>query len=93
MNAVLIYLLTQVIGDYSFRANYWAAMGFTPSTSLFPLTLITSAVKGGTSIPGLLTLDWEQVLILAIVVADGIYIWEFLRRSKQPIRAMDSPAQ
>jgi hypothetical protein len=43
------------------------------------LFLITSAVKPSASIPGLLTLDWQQIIVLLLVVIDAVYISTVLR--------------
>jgi hypothetical protein len=82
VNAVLLYLFFLVSGDYAFRAGYWASMGFTPTTSLFPFSLVTSAKNGQTSIPGLLTLDWHQVIVAILIVADALYLWSWLRSQR-----------
>ena len=95
VNVVLIFLFTQVSADLVYRNNYWAAMAFTPSTSLFPLTLVTSAVRGQTAIPGLLTVDWEQVILIVLAVADSIYLWSWYssRRPKAQGPAIQSEGQ
>jgi hypothetical protein len=91
VNAVLVFLFTQVSGDLVFRNNYWAAMGFYPTTTLYPLSLVTSAVKGQTSIPGLLTVDWEQVIVVVLVFADLVYFWSWYSARRRSARAQ-SPA-
>ncbi len=78
VNVLLIALLLWITGDYGFRAAYWGGEGFTPTTVRYPLFLITSAVKGSTSIPGLLTVDWQQVVILILAVTDAIYVSSLL---------------
>jgi hypothetical protein len=81
-NAVLIALLLWITGDYSYRASYWVTEGFTSTTVRYPLFLITSAVKGGTSIPGLLTVDWQQIVLLVLVVTDAVYAYALLQARK-----------
>jgi hypothetical protein len=83
-NLVLIALLFWITGDYSFRIAYWGTEVFTPTTVRYPLFLVTSAVKGSTCvpstcIPGLLTLDWQQVVLLLMAVTDAVYLWSLLR--------------
>jgi hypothetical protein len=89
-NLILIALFFWISGDYDFRASYWATEVFTPTTVRYPLFLFTSAVKGSTSIPGLLTLDWQQVVVLLLVVTDLVYLSSLLRafRGSRPPRAI-----
>ncbi len=85
VNAILIALLLWVTGDYGFRASYWASEKFSSATTRYPLFLITSAAKGSTAIPGLLTVDWQQVVLLVLVVADLIYVRGlFLNSQRRP---------
>ena len=91
VNAVLLYLFWAVSADYAFRDGYWASMGFTPTTSLFPFALITSATSGQTSIPGLLTLDWHQVIAVILIVADALYLWAWLRARRDGSGARAPP--
>jgi hypothetical protein len=78
-NAVLIAILLWITGDYSYRDSYFATEGFTTTTVRYPLFLITSALKGSTTIPGLLTLDWQQVVLLLLLVTDAVYAYSVLR--------------
>ena len=78
-NLVLIALFLWITGDYTFRTAYWGTEVFTPTTVRYPLFLVTSAVKGSTTIPGLLTLDWQQVVLLLMAVTDAVYLWSVLR--------------
>jgi len=88
-NLVLVALFLWITADYSFRTAYWGTEAFTPTTVRYPLFLFTSAVKGTTgclsvspactSIPGLLTLDWQQVVLLLMVVTDAVYLSSVLR--------------
>ena len=83
-NLVLIALLFWITADYAFRTAYWGTEVFNPTTVRYPLFLVTSAVKGstciaGTCIPGLLTLDWQQVVLLLIAVTDAVYLWSLVR--------------
>lgn len=84
VNVVLIAFFVLVSGDYAYRASYWGSMGFSPTTSLYPFSLVTSATNGQTSIPGLLTLDWHQVIAVILVVVDTLYLWSWLRGRRGP---------
>jgi hypothetical protein len=97
VNLVLIGLLFWITGDYAFRTAYWGTEVFTPTTVRYPLFLVTSAVKGSTCvpstcIPGLLTLDWQQVVLLLMAVTDAVYIWSLLRMRRGAAEA-PRPAQ
>jgi hypothetical protein len=87
VNVVLIVLLVWIAGDYGFRAAYWGGEGFAPTTVRYPLFLITSAVKGPTSIPGLLTVDWQQVAVLILALTDAVYVLSLLRTRRGNPRA------
>jgi hypothetical protein len=90
VNVLLIALLLWITGDYSYRAAYWGSENFSPTTIRYPLFLITSAVKSSTSIPGLLTVDWQQIVVLMLVVTDGVYLSGLLRDRR---RNAPQPAQ
>jgi hypothetical protein len=82
VNVVLIALLLWITGDYGFRAAYWGTEGFRPTTVRYPLFLVTSAVKGSTSIPGSLTVDWQQVVVLVLALTDSVFLSSVLRRRR-----------
>jgi hypothetical protein len=79
VNVLLIALLLWITGNYSLRIAYWQSENFSPATVRYPLFLITSAVKGSTSIPGILTVDWQQIVVLILVVTDAIFVSSLLR--------------
>jgi hypothetical protein len=81
VNAFLIPLLALVTENYGLRAAYWSSEGFTSTTVRYPLFFITSAVKGSTHIPGLLSVDWQQIVALVIIVVDGIFLISAFRPS------------
>jgi hypothetical protein len=78
-NVVGIILAYLIYGDRVYRVNYWNAMGFVSTTSYYPFLYTTSAVKGAISIPGLLTVDWLQVIIVVMVIVDGMFAFGYLR--------------
>jgi hypothetical protein len=82
VNAILIPLLVLITKNYDLRTAYWLSEGFTPTTARYPLLMITSAVKGSTRIPGLLSVDWQQVIALILVVTDGTYAWSAYKSSR-----------
>ena len=69
-----------VYDDRVWRVAYWQSLGFTPTTSYFPLFYITSAVGERTSIRGVLTVDWLQVIVLVALVVDVATLVGILRR-------------
>lgn len=82
INAVLIPLLALITQNYGLRMAYWGHEGFAPTMTRYPLFFITSAVKGSTTIPGLLSVDWQQVILLLIILTDALYAWSAVRGSK-----------
>ena len=75
VNALLIPLLILITENYGLRGAYWASEGFTSTTVRYPLFFITSAVKGATHIPGIFSLDWQQVVLVVLVVTDAVFAW------------------
>jgi hypothetical protein len=75
VNALLIPLLVLITENYGLRTAYWASEGFASTTVRYPLFFITSAVRGATHIPGILSVDWQQVVLLVLVVTDAVYVW------------------
>lgn len=73
VNAFLIPLLALITENYDLRSAYWASEGFTSTTVRYPFFFITSAVRGTTHIPGLLSVDWQQVVLFVLIVADGVF--------------------
>ena len=82
VNAILIPLLYLITKNYDLRTAYWLSEGFTPTTVRYPLLMITSAVKGSTRIPGLLSVDWQQVIALLLVLTDATYAWSAFKSSR-----------
>ena len=73
-NAVLIALLALVRQDQIARFDYWNSIGFSPDTVYSIFLLRYPAVRGNTSLPGLPTLDWAQILLVVVVLVDVYYI-------------------
>ncbi|MDG6915818.1 MAG: hypothetical protein JRM86_06080 [Nitrososphaerota archaeon] len=86
VNAVLIPLLALITENYGLRMAYWAHEGFTPTMTRYPLFFITSAVNGSTRIPGLLSVDWQQVILLLILLTDAFYAWSVYKDGKRARR-------
>jgi len=93
-NGVAAVLAALVYDDRVWRAGYWHSMGFTPTTTYYPLFYVTSAVNGATSIPGTLTVDWLQVILVAAIVLDGLALASAVlgRRRKAAIASMPKGA-
>lgn len=83
VNGILIALFLWITGDYAFRASYWASEGFTPTMVRYPLFFLTSAEKGSISIPGQLTVDWQQIVPLLLAVVDAIYLSSLFRSRRR----------
>ena len=75
VNAFLIPLLLLITENYGLRSAYWASEGFTSTTVRYPFFFITSAVRGNTHIPGLLSVDWQQVVLVVLVAVDAVFLW------------------
>jgi hypothetical protein len=77
VKVILIALLALITQNYALRMAYWGRPqdGFIPTMTRYPFFFITSAVRGSTHLPGLLSVDWQQVIILVLVVVDGLYVW------------------
>jgi len=85
VNAFLIPLLALVTENYGLRASYWGSEGFTYTTVRYPFFFIPSAVKGATHLPGLLSVDWQQVVLLLLVVIDGVFVLSALRGRRRDV--------
>ena len=85
VNAILIPLLVLITQNYALRMAYWARPGdgFTPTMTRYPFFFITSAVRGSIHLPGLLSVDWQQVILLLLIVFDGLFILSALK-SRSP---------
>jgi hypothetical protein len=79
INVLLIPILVLITENYGLRTAYWVSEGFVPATTRYPFFFTTSAVRGSTSIPGLLSVDWQQVIIAVLVVVDGVFAWSALK--------------
>jgi hypothetical protein len=88
-NLVILALIWEVLQDDAGRTAYFQTLGFTPSTHYYPFFYITTAVDGTTYIPGLLTLDWVQVLAVVLLLLDLSFIIGYMRRQ----RSMMAPTQ
>jgi len=84
-NAVIVALLLWVTGDDAYRASYWSSEQFVSTLSRVPLFFSWSAARGSSAIPGLLTLDWQQVLLVGLFVVDALYIRGILHSRKSSI--------
>ena len=81
-NGIGIFLAALVAGDQAWRLSYWHSLGFTPNTTYYPFFLITSATKGSDTIPGQLTIDWLQVLVVVLVIVDLFVLIGYIRRKR-----------
>jgi hypothetical protein len=91
VNAILIALLVLITENYGLRAAYWSSEGFTSNMVRYPFFFITSAVKGPTHIPGLFSVDWQQVVLFVLIVADAIFALG-VYRSRRPKHQTETSA-
>jgi hypothetical protein len=85
VNAILISLLALITQNYALRMAYWGKPqdGFTPTMTRYPFFFITSAVKGSTHLPGLLSVDWQQVVLVVLILTDAVYLWSSIRSGRR----------
>jgi hypothetical protein len=83
VNALLIPLLALITENYALRAAYWGHENFTYNMVRYPFLFITSATNGSTHIPGLLSIDWQQVVLVVLVLADGWFVWSALKSRRR----------
>jgi len=88
VNAILIPLLALITENYGVRAAYWRSEHFTSTMVRYPFFFITSAVNGSTHIPGILSVDWQQIVLLVIVLVDGWFVWSELKGMRRGPGAM-----
>jgi hypothetical protein len=82
-NVIALILADLVYSDRVWRVGYWEnVLGFTPHTAYYPFFYVTSAVRGSTSIPGTLTVDWLQVILVIMVLVDGSFALAYFRRRR-----------
>jgi hypothetical protein len=84
-NLVILALIWEVLQDDAGRIAYFQTLGFTPTTHYYPFFFITTAVDGNTYIPGLLTLDWVQVLAVILLLLDLSFIIGYVRRQRSTV--------
>lgn len=83
VNAVLIPLLALITENYGLRAAYWGSEHFTYTMVRYPFLFITSAASGSTHIPGVLSVDWQQVVLVVLVLTDGWFVWSALKARRR----------
>lgn len=89
-NTVILALLYYVEKDLAYRNSYAATVGFTASTVYYFLTHQLVLTGRGVTLTSPPTLDWAQVLVVALVALDLLYASRFLRRPKPPILQPDN---
>jgi len=85
INALLLILAYLVYQDLSSRDAYAHELAFSPSTSFSLFSRVFSLTGRGTILVSPLTLDWPQVLILALIVFDIYSLLGILLRRKPSI--------
>ena len=78
LNVIVVYLVALVRSDQASRLQYWNSIGFSPSQVYSSFTLRYPAVSGTVSIPGLITLDWVQILLVFLVIVDVYQVASFV---------------
>jgi hypothetical protein len=83
-NVVILAIIWAILQDDAGRVAYFQSLGFTTSTAYYPFFYVTSASNQATHIPGLLTLDWTQVLAVVLAILDVGFLLPVLRRNGVP---------
>jgi hypothetical protein len=92
INAILLALTYLVYQDILFRDRYAHQLNFSPSTSYSALSHVVTLTEGTTVLSSPLTLDWPQLLVLAWVAIDVLYVVEFVRKWSSSRRQATPPA-
>jgi len=84
VSAVILWLLSWVSQDQAARVVYAAREGndFVLARSILVLSSTLSGRAGPLTSP--LTLDWAQVIIVALAIIDAVYIYGFLKSKSPP---------
>lgn len=93
LNIVLLYVYSLVGQDFASRLAYDRSIGMAPSVSYSVFTYVLSGSNGATFIPGLLTLDWSQVILVALVVVDAGFVISLLQERRQRAGRSQGPSQ
>ena len=85
LDAVLLVALALVLGDLQWRVDYASTRnGYKPAyAAAFAYSLLTrtfSMTGGAIQLTSPLTLDWVQVISVALVVVNGWYFYGLLRK-------------
>ena len=83
-NVLILAIIWAILQEDAGRVAYFQSLGFTTSTAYYPFFYVTSASNQATRIPGLLTLDWTQVMAAVLVVLDAGFLLPLVRRSRGP---------
>jgi hypothetical protein len=92
-NAVGLILIWAVYQDFMSRIAYFHQLGFSPHTTYYPFFYIMSVTNANPPIPGILTLDWIQVVAAILVVADAFFAVGLWRRMGLQKGALTPPAE
>ncbi len=92
INAILLALTYLVYQDLLFRDRYAHQLNFSPSNSYSALSHVLTLTGGTTVLSSPLTLDWLQLLTLALVAIDVLNVVEFVRKRSLSQRQATPPA-
>jgi len=84
VNAFLIPLLALITENYGLRMAYFVREGFVPTMTRYPFFFITSVTGASPPIPGLLSVDWQQVVLIVLLVTDAVYVYSATRAGRRP---------
>ncbi len=90
VNWVVLALVYLAELDLAFRNSYAGSLNFAPSSGYSVLTHVFTMTGRGITLVSPLTLDWVQVLIIALLAVDISYVARFLRTSRTGPSGRDS---
>ena len=97
VDALVLVALFYVNADWQWRIAYAASphghtSGYVPSFSYSLFTQIFTMSSSGVSLASPLTLDWIQVLGVALVIINGWYLYSTYAKRKTPPASPANPA-
>jgi hypothetical protein len=81
IDAVVFVFVYLVVLDLVFRNSYAVSLNFAPSVGYSVLTHVLTLTGRGTTLVSPQTLDWVQLLVVALVVINVSYAARFRKRS------------
>jgi hypothetical protein len=85
-DAFLLIAGYYVLQDLSWRSAYAVSRGFTPTSAYSLLTRMFSLTGQGSGLQSPPTLDWVQVVVALLIIANVSYVWDWYRSSRTSVK-------